>query len=86
MFDTGDRIMSASETVTINISSISVIVAVAALLYTWVSNRPAISGHVNYVLLSPLQTSTDAEGSATTAIMLHITLTRYLVVLPEEGR
>ena len=67
--------MNLSEILIMSVSVTSVIIALSAFLYTWVSNKPRIRGRLNYVLIAPLATGEDPEATQTAALVAHITLT-----------
>lgn len=67
--------MNLLDILAVSISVVSVAIALSALVYTWLSNKPRVRGRLNYILPSPLAIAGDSEGSRTTALMAHVTLT-----------
>ena len=67
--------MNLSEILVVSISVTSVVIALLAFLYTYLSNKPRVRGRLNYVLVAPLATGDDPQATQTTALTCHITLT-----------
>jgi len=67
--------MSLSEILAVSISVASVIIALSAFLYTWLSNKPRVRGRLNYVLFATLETGDESQATSITALLVHMTLT-----------
>ena len=66
--------MNLSEIIVVSISVTSVVIALLAFLYTWLSNKPRLRGRLNYALVAPLATGDDPQATRTTALCAYITL------------